>query len=832
MCRPERIIRPLVLGIDNAMRVMSGDHQYRNLLVSGRRSLALIVVLLALPLMISGCGDGESEAVTPQPVPSPTSTLAVEDTAGDPGEGVEDINFITVAADAPSRFQDFADIDPFGNVVGFDPEVMARLAEAGGFNYEFVVTSFNGLLESVANGEFDTAMSALEIPEQAEEGLVYTDPYLKVGQVLVVRANESELQDYRDVGVGIPIGAQQFRSGEHAARTILGLSEPDLQLYPDPPQALQALIDGQVEGVILDSDDAAEYVAEYPQQLKIAGGIGEEAWISERAYGIAVPEENQALLALLNEAIGQAMTDGSLEQLTKQWLVANQTINAGESLVGTPDDELVIGIADELISLDPANRQPDLVSWEVQRNIMSGLLGYDSQNNLIPVLAADLPLISEDKLEHTFSLRPGLTFPDGRELTAEDVRFSINRAAGLGNFQVNRYLKEANEDNFADADAVQVVDPLTVKFVLQEPTSYFPSVLATPPFSVLSQECLNAGGDPGVACGGIGPFAVTEFEPGVQLRLTASETWPGEQPLFEKLQLRFYDDPERMRRSLENNAIDLAWTGIAPADVQELSNNAGFESWETASTFKSYLVFEQSESPWSSARLREAIAYAVDREALANDVFDGFRKPLTSPVPADTPGHLPAQPARDLESAKSILIASGYSPANPLEMTIWYVNDGRYTALEEQYATALKAQLEETELITVTLEGAPWEVFRPSSVDCSYPAYLLGWPSRGQPAAYLDAMSWIEYFITNTDQICSNFENTAMENLYQEALQEVDEGQRLALYGQIQELWAREFPTLDLTQQPRVAISLPGVGGVWTDAMGLMHYDLLSKGGG
>jgi peptide/nickel transport system substrate-binding protein len=812
------------------MRVKPGDNQYRDLLAIGRRSLAL-VALLALSMIISGCGDDESGAATPQPAPSPTSTLAIED-AGAAGEVVEDISFITVATDAPSRFQDFGDIDPFGNVVGFDPDVMAQLAAAGNFNYEFVVTRFDGLLESVANREFNTAMSALEIPEQPEEGLVYTDPYLRVGQVLVVRANESEVLDYRDVGVGFTIGVQRFRDGEHTARTILGLSEPDLQLYPDPPQALQALIDRQVEGVILDSDDAAEYAAKYPQQLKITGGSGEEAWISKRAYGIAVPEEDQALLALLNEAIGQAAAGGSLEQLTKQWLVANQPINAGESLVGTPDDELVIGIAEELISLDPANRQPDLVSWEVQRNIMSGLLGYDAQNNLIPVLAADLPLISEDKLEYTFSLRPGLTFPDGRELTAEDVRFSINRAAGLGNFQVNRYLKDANEDSFADADAVQVVDPLTVKFVLQQPTSYFASVLATPPFSVLSQDCLNSGGDPGVACGGIGPFVVTEFEPGIQMRLTANGTWPGQPPAFEKLQLRFYDDSEQMRRSLENNAVDLSWTGIAPADIQGLRNDANFESWETASAFKSYLVFEQGEAPWSSARLREAIAYAVDREVLANDVFDGLRKPLSSPVPVDTPGHVPAQPDRDLESARSILIASGYSPAVPLEMTIWYVNDGRYTTLEEQYATALKAQLEETGLITVTLEGAPWEVFRPSSVACSYPAYLLGWPSSGQPAAFLDAMSWIEYFITNTDRICSNFENAAMETLYQEALQEVDESQRLVLYGQIQELWAREFPTLDLTQQPRVAISLPGVGGVWTDAMGLMHYDLLVKSEG
>jgi ABC-type transport system substrate-binding protein len=68
-----------------------------------------------------------------------------------------------------------------------------------------------------------------------------------------------------------------------------------------------------------------------------------------------------------------------------------------------------------------------------------------------------------------------------------------------------------------------------------------------------------------------------------------------------------------------------------------------------------------------------------------------------------------------------------------------------------------------------------------------------------------------------------------MEALYQEAMEEVDEGQRLELYAQIQTLWARELPTLDLTQEPRSAVSVPGVDGVWADAMGLLHYDLLSK---
>lgn len=813
------------------MKTMPEKNADRNLLAI-LRPMAWLMILAVLLVIVAGCGGDASDGTTPTAIPSPTSTTAPLDADDGSTEASEDISFITVATDAPSRFKDFEDIDPFGNVTGFDPDVMAQLAALGGFNYEFVVTGFDGLLNSVSNGEFDTAMSALEIPEQPQDGLAYTVPYLKVGQVLVVRANESQLLDYRDVGVGIPIGALRFNSGEQTARTIMGLSEPDLQLYADTPQALQALIDRQVEGVVLDSDDAAHYVSMYPLQLKIAGGNGEEAWISQRAYGIAVPEDNQALLTLLNETIAQATADGSLERLTMEWLVADQPINAGESLVGTPDDELVIGMAAPLVSLDPANRSSDLVSWEVQRNVMGGLLGYDAQNNLVPVLASDLPTISEDKLEYTFSLRDGLTFPDGSELTAEDVRYSINRAAGQGNFQVNRYLKDANEDSFADSDAVQVIDSLTVKFVLKEPTSYFPSVVATPPFSVLDQDCLAAGGDPGSVCGGIGPYTVSEFEPGSQMRLIANPTWPGDGPSFEKLQLRFYDDPQRIRRSLENNAIDLAWTGIAPTDMQELRDDANLRYWETASVFKSYLVFEQSESPWSSARLREAVAYAVDRNALATEVFAGLRKPLASPVPADTPGHVSTEPARDLESARSILIASGYSPATPLEMTLWYVNDGRYTVLEEAYATALKAQLEETELIAVTLEGASWNVFRPESLACSYPAYLLGWPSVGQPAAFLDAMSWMEYFITNTDQICSNFESSAMEGLYEEAMEEVDEAQRLALYADMQELWARELPTLDLTQEPRAGISLPGVSGVWTDAMGLLHYDLLLKRGG
>ncbi len=786
-------------------------------------------ILAILLIVISGCSKDTSldPVQTVAPTPPGTALPLVEEDGLPPL--AEEITFITVATDAPARFQEFGDIDPLGNVIGFDPGIMAALADLVEIDFEFVVTGYDGLFASVENGEFDSAIAALQIPEQPAEGLIFTDPYLEVGQVLLVLANNSNLQSYHDLGVGTPVGVQQYSISEQTARDTVGLSDPELQLFDTPAQAVQALINHQVEGVILDHDDGEYFAAKYPQQLRITGGQGRAAWITEKAYGIAISRENTALLDLLNAAIAEARSNGAIEALTQEWLVSQEQINAGESLVGTLPDELVIGLVGELVSLDPATRDIDLIGWEVQRNIMSGLLRVDAQNNLVLSLAEEFPLISEDKLAYTFRIKPNLTFPDGSELTAEDVRFSVSRAAGLGNYQVNRYLKDDNEDGFADVDAVQVLDPLTVRFVLAQPTSFFPSVIATPPFSIVSETCYAANPDPPLTCGGMGPYTVSEWDPAVQMRLNANEQWPGDAPAFQNIQLRFYEDQVQMRRSLENNAIDIAWTGLTTSDWRELRDNPEFRSWEGPPTFKSYMVFEQSESPWSSARLREAIAYAVDREALADQVFQGSRTPLYSPVPDGTPGHIVVEPMRDLETARSILTASGYTPAKPLEMTIWYVNDGRYTELEEAYAEAIKLQLEETGSIAVTVQGAPWGVFRPQSIDCNYPVYLLGWPSIDQPADYVDAMSWIDYFITNTDRICSNYESQAMTALYEQALEETEESQRIELYGQIQELWAREYPSLDLTQESRRAISLAKVQNVRIDAMGLLHYEMLTK---
>ena len=794
-------------------------------------------VLLVVAALGASCGGEEISTTPAAPLPTPSA-----EPTGNAAAVASERDYVVIATDAPNP--PFTDFDEFGNVSGFESALVENLATAADFEYEFVVTPYQGVLDNIAartNRDFDAVISNLAIPDAPRQGISYTEPYLEVGQILVVLADEDQIQSFRDVQAGMTIGVQRNSLAEEAARTVLGLSDNDLaNHYETAVAALQALIDETVDAVIVDSYTAEYFAQTFPDQLKIAGS-GRNAWISSQTYGIAVAADNVPLLESLNEAIDKIKEENVVERLTVAWLIPSETLNPGESRVGTLANELIIGLLGQLPDMDPAS-VPDLISWEVKSNTMSGLFRISSSNELTPILATDLPVVSEDKIEYTITLRRGLRFPDGSELTAEDVKWSVDRARALGNFLVNDYLKDSNEDNFADDDAVQVIDPYTIKFVLEEPTAYFSTLLATPPYFPVSNQCYGETWDLTSSCGGLGPYTIVSWEPGVEMQLRANPDWPGPPtPAFENIQLRFFDDIASLRRALEEfQSIDMAWSGLPYSDFVELRDmdidgdgSADFTAWEGPTVFKSYLIFEQNTLPWNSEKVRRAAAYAVDREALANEVFNGSRQPLFSPVPDSIAGHAPVLPQRNLQQARSLLLEEGYSESNLLDITIWYTNDGRYSQVEEAYANALKGQLEETGVFQVTLASAASDVFRAQIAQCNYPAYLIGWPSPGQPTNYLDASSWTDFFVQNTDSnFCSNYESEAMTELVEAAREELDPAARVGLLTQIQQLWAQELPTLDLLQEPRRAISLNNVGNVQIDALGLLHYEVLTKGGG
>jgi peptide/nickel transport system substrate-binding protein len=789
-------------------------------------------VFLIIWLTLVSCNQSPAAptAATAQPTTQPTAV--VTPTRPSYPTNPDEIDFVTVAIDAPNRDPNFATIDEFGRIVGFEADLLANLSAQAGFDYEFVVTPYDGLLESVVSGEFDTAVSALIIPDSPPEGIAFTDPYLEVGQVLVVRANERNITRFDDLPPTANIGVQANSSGAQTALDTLALPPERLLQYDTVPATLQALIDLDVDGVIIDSDDAEQYTANYYQQLRQVGE-GEGAWLTKKQYGIAVAADNTAVLTALNNAIAQAHEEATTNRLIRAWLIPQEKIIAGESLIGTLDNEFIVGMVANEINMDPA-AAPDPVSWEMKTNVMSGLMRHTVDNELIPALASDFPVVSPSGLEYTFTLRPGLTFSNGAELTAEDVRWSLQRAAGFGNFLINAFLKDSNQDGFADEDAVQVIDAQTVKIVLDEPTPYFLTLLATPPYFVISDSCYTPTEDPNNICGGIGPYTITDWDPGTQVRLKVNPQWPATPATFENVAVRFYNDGPQMQRSLEIGAIDVAWVGLGFDELNALaSNTAVYTVWRAPATFKSYLVFEQQTPPWNLPQVRQAASLALDRQALADlSQFQDTRLPLLSPVPDDVPGHLSALPERNLEEAQTLLGFVGYTPSTPLPITISYVNDGRYSPFEAEYAQLIKAQLEETDIFQVTLEGAPYDSFRQQSATCNTPAFILGWPPSGQPPNYIDPAYWMNYFIFNTDTLCSNYSSPQMTALVTQltAVAPDDQAARNDIYAAMQTLWAEEYPTLDLTQETRLAVSLNKVTQVKMDALGLLHYGELDKG--
>ena len=184
-----------------------------------------IFVLLTTLLLLAACArDGAETAVTPIP-PTPTAA-ATQEALFPPSQQ----DFIVIATDAP--LPPFTEFDKFGDLDGFVSRLMEHIAVTVDLDYEFVVTPTAGVLKNLAANpgrDFDAAISRLVIPDEPMPGIAYTQPYLEVGQVLVVLADETRFNSYQDLQPGMAVGVVQNSEAEHIARTLVGINEADLR---------------------------------------------------------------------------------------------------------------------------------------------------------------------------------------------------------------------------------------------------------------------------------------------------------------------------------------------------------------------------------------------------------------------------------------------------------------------------------------------------------------------------------------------------------------------------------------------------------------------------
>jgi peptide/nickel transport system substrate-binding protein len=499
-----------------------------------------------------------------------------------------------------------------------------------------------------------------------------------------------------------------------------------------------------------------------------------------------------------------------------------------EEPAGTPADTIIIGTTDTMASFDPADAYSTR-DWEIIKNINEGLLKWKpgSGDELIPALATAMPEVSEDGLTYTVTLKDGIKFGDGTDLTAQMYADSITRLLTVGPDCPNGVADALATPYLESAEAT---DDSTLVFHLKTPVAYFLQILASATYTPANPNIFPADACelfPEAPIYGTGPWFVSQFTPQEQIVLEPNPYYTGElPPQVSQIIVRFFSDPQTMALAVQNGEIDVAWRFLGPELFGQLQGVEGV----TASTINGgsirYLILNHTMAPTDDPNVVKAIASAVDRDEIADTVFGGQVNPIYSMVP---PGFLGANEAfdatyasPDLDAAREYLAASGYTEDNPLELEMWYPPE-HYGASTAAWMQVIQQQLEATGAITVTLQSQEWSTYVTSLTGGeAYAVGVLGWfYDYPDPSNYLDPFVYNGGLGTNVALAAEGSDygepinDTAQQlvDLMTQADVETDLDARAELYGQVQDVYADLVVSVPLFLNPEYVVFRDNIQG-------------------
>jgi peptide/nickel transport system substrate-binding protein len=309
-----------------------------------------------------------------------------------------------------------------------------------------------------------------------------------------------------------------------------------------------------------------------------------------------------------------------------------------------PARPLRIAMHSAPLAFDPHLRN-EALTYSVLRNVYEGLTAFDVEMRIGPGLAAWWE--NPNDLTWVFHLRPGVRFHDGRELTASDVVFSLDRARSLPASSFGSYL--------VAVAGVRALDSHTVELTTRRPYAILLNKLA---FVLI----VPAGSPPVIRQPvGTGPYRLASYAPGAGVELRSFDGyWNGPSPESRVELLPIADPAERAAR-LERGDLDVVQEP-RPEDVERLRATPGCHVSEQESLMVAYLVLKSDRPPLADLRVRRAISLALDRSAMVRSVLRGAGHPIGQLVGRNVFGYAPdiAPPARDLAAARRLLAEAGF----------------------------------------------------------------------------------------------------------------------------------------------------------------------------
>jgi polar amino acid transport system substrate-binding protein len=265
------------------------------------RGIVLVVLLVAV-LVAAGCQRQQAQQAPPAGQASPAAGQ-VPDLGG---------RTLRVATDA--TYPPFEMLDQNKNVIGFDVDLITEICKLANCKPQIQSVAWEGVLAGVQKGDFDVAISGITITAERDKTVDFTQPYIEVGQQVLVRQDETRIRgagDLADKTVAVQIGTT---NDELATQMQKEGKVKEVKRYRTFDLAVQALLNRDVDAVIIDSVAALGYMGTNPGKLKT---VGEK--LTQDQLGIVVREGNTELRNAFNAALDQLKANGTLARLQKKW---------------------------------------------------------------------------------------------------------------------------------------------------------------------------------------------------------------------------------------------------------------------------------------------------------------------------------------------------------------------------------------------------------------------------------------------------------------------------------------------------------------------------------
>jgi len=424
-------------------------------------------------------------------------------------------------------------------------------------------------------------------------------------------------------------------------------------------------------------------------------------------------------------------------------------------------------------------------------NIFEGLTRYQPDGSIAPGLAESWR-ISDDGTVYTFKLRDGVTFHDGSAFTAEDVKFSLDRARAEDSTNAQKAL-------FAGIADVAVIDPTTVEITLSAPNGGFLTNLAWGDAVIVAPESVDQAATAPV---GTGPFRFARWVQGDRIEIERNPDYWGAAPALESATFKFISDPTAAFAALMAGDVDAFPVFPAPENLVQFEADARFKVIVGSTEGETILSMNNRSPALSDVRVREAIAHAIKRQDIIDGAMFGFGTPIGTHFAPHHPDYvdLIALSDHDPEKARGLLAEAGYGEGLTLSLKLpppSYARRGGEIIAAQLRDVGIETEIE-------NLEWAQWleQVFRGKDFDLTI-------VSHTEPMD-INIYARPDYYF--------QYDNPDFQEVMADLDIATDRVERSRLLEQAQRMIAEDYVNGYLFQLAKTGVADAKVEGLWENA--------------